>query len=275
MIGLYEAMRDKAAVTLSLSVPLTALLPRYSTTRHTRTTPGSDSVQYSARLKYGGRSNRLSEVTNYTITPPRLSSLKCIHSPSHHKSEELFLTAGRFSLTNRWSIHLIMLWECISVDGPSFPIPLPMFHNCSWSCGAWRMPAGHPPSRLSKVYPIRNRSPSGPSGDREGIDRYFQLQRHRGGIYLMVPQPKPQATNKEDAIMPFDWAASFWLEMKCPVLSYRGWTSFVQPESGNIFPACLSGCSSLPWMMPPKPQPLRSEDFKRACNGLACLEEII
>lgn len=112
MIGLYEAMRDKAAVTLSLSVPLTALLPRQSTTRTLAQHLAPDSVQYSARLKYGERSNRLSEVTNYTITPPRLSSLKCIRSHSPHKSEKLFLTASSFSLTNWWSIHLIMLWEC-------------------------------------------------------------------------------------------------------------------------------------------------------------------
>lgn len=128
---------------------------------------------------------------------------------------------------------------------------------------------------LLKVYTIRDRLPSWPSGDRGGIGWYFRLQWHWGGIYLMVPQPKPQATNKEDAIIPFDWAASVRLEMKCPVLSYRGWTSFVQSESGNIFPACLSSCSSLPWMMPLKPQSLEYQHFKRACNGLACLKEII
>lgn len=38
------------------------------------------SVQYSTRLKYRKQSNSLSQVTNYTITPQRLSSLKCIHS---------------------------------------------------------------------------------------------------------------------------------------------------------------------------------------------------
>lgn len=254
MIGLYEAMHDKAAVTLSLSVPLTALLPRQSTTRHTRTTPGSDSVQYSARLKYGERSNRLSEVTDYTITPPRLSSLKCIRSHSQHERRNYSSQPAG----SRWQIGDQFIWLCfqnVLRGRPRFsdsPADVPHPLSELWGLTDARRSS----TRLLKAHTIRTRSPSGPSGDREGIGWYFPLQWHWGGIYLMVPQPKPQATNKEDAIIPFDWAASSWPEMKCPVLSYHGWTSFVQPESGNIFPACLSGCSSLPWMMLAKPQSL-------------------
>lgn len=51
----------------------------------------------------------------------------------------------------------------------------------------------------------------------------------------MVPLPKPRATNKEDGIIAFDWPASSQLEMKCPVVSYRGQTSFVQPEKWGHF----------------------------------------
>lgn len=146
--------------------------------------------------------------------------------------------------------------------------------SCRWSTPALRCP----PARLLKVYAIRNWSHS-VRADREGIGQYLWAEWHWGGIYLMVPQPKPQATNNEDGLVAFDWPASVWLEMKCPALSYRGRTSFVRPGSGNIFPACHSGCSSLSWMMLLKLQLLQWEDFtctsRGACNGLACLEEII
>lgn len=62
----------------------------------------------------------------------------------------------------------------------------------------------------------------------------------------MVLLPKPWVTNKEDGIIAFDWPASSRLEMKCPVVSYRGQTSFVQPEKwGHFSSLSLSGYSSL------------------------------
>lgn len=112
-------------------------------------------------------------------------------------------------------------------------------------------PDGCPTTRLLKVYTIRNRLPSGPSHDRERIGQYFWLKWHFSSIYLMVPLPKPWATNKEDGIIAFDWPASSRLEMKCPVVSYRGQTSFVQPEKwGHFSSLSLSGYSSLSWTMP-------------------------
>lgn len=63
----------------------------------------------------------------------------------------------------------------------------------------------------------------------------------------MLPLPKPWATNKEDGIIACDWPASSQLEMKCPVVNYRGQTSFVQPEKWGHFSALsLSARSSSP-----------------------------
>lgn len=181
---------------------------------------------------------------------------------------------------SHWQIGDQFIWLCFENVLRGRAYVLRFSCRCSRTHLLWELwgPDGYPPvirPALKGFTPSETAGHRGPSGDRGGIGRCFQPQWRRGDIYLMVPQPKPQATNKEDAVMPFDWAASVWLEMKCPVVSYRGWTSFVQPESGNIFPPCLSGCSSPPWMMPAKPQPLRYEDFKKACNGLACLQEII
>ena len=104
---------------------------------------------------------------------------------------------------------------------------------------------------LKGLYTIRNRLPSGPSKDRKRIGQYFWLKWHFSSIYLRAQLPKPRATNKEDGIIAFDWPARSRLEMKCPVVSYRGQTSFVQPEKwGHFSSLSLCGYSSLSWMMP-------------------------
>lgn len=103
----------------------------------------------------------------------------------------------------------------------------------------------------SKFYIVGHRLPSGPGHSRERIGRYFWLKWHFSSIYLTVPLAKPWATNKEDGIIACDWPASFQLEMKCPVVTYGGQTSFVQPEKwGHFSSLSVSDDSSLSWMMP-------------------------
>lgn len=163
-----------------------------------------------------------------------------------------------------------MLWELlqgIRSTGQSYLLEY-ISSTKSWCCWAWWMPAAWPPDS-QRFYTIRNRLPSEPSHDRERIGQYFWLKWHFSSIYSMILLPKPWATNKEDGIIAFDWPAILQLEMKCPVMSYRCQTSFVQPEKwGHFSSLSLSGYRSLSWMMPLNAQLPQYEYFTCTVKGL-------
>lgn len=202
-------------------------------------------------------------MTDYAITPPRSSCWKCIHSHSHHKSEELFLKASSFSLTNRWSIHLIMLWECPRRTGVGSPSLLQTVRTGSRSPGAWQMPAG-PALKGSRHHPGRAATEEESSnifGTGVVFIWWSRNQNHRPQIKKMVSRllTGPLASDLK-------WSVQFWVIVAERHLYGLEVGTFFQP----VTPAVAHSPEWCCWN-----HSCSNRRISLACNGLARLQEVI